>query len=137
MIAYNANAQKLPSEDQQASGDKAAAPMAIESNAKSSASKKQPARWPTTFWQQVSILTGRSFRQNRGNVWTAVNFLQSFAVALIVGGAWFQTGLSEVSSAVDGHGCQNECAAGAAAAAVAPFFVSSRLGCTGPTLVPR
>lgn len=73
-------------------------PMTLEDGPSSAAGDATDvtSRWPTTFWQQIVILTGRSFKQTRGNVWTAVNFLQSFAVALIAGGAWFQTGPTEV-----------------------------------------
>jgi hypothetical protein len=98
MLAYNAkNSSGSKAEDLAASAT--LTPMTTEDGAAKSAAGDATgltSRWPTTFWQQIVILSGRSFKQNRGNVWTAVNFLQSFAVAFVVGGAWFQTGPTEV-----------------------------------------
>lgn len=97
MLAYNAkHVSASKTEDMTASA--MLTPMTLENGPSSAAGDATDvtSRWPTTFWQQIVILTGRSFKQNRGNVWTAVNFLQSFAVAFVAGGAWFQTGATEV-----------------------------------------
>lgn len=74
-----------------------ASPKTAESNA---SLQGEESRWPTTFYQQFAILTARSFKQNRGALWTVVNFIQSFLVAFIVGGAWFQVGTDEVCCGV-------------------------------------
>lgn len=54
------------------------------------------AYYPTVWSEQVVILTQRAFKQSRGEVWTVVNFMQSFFIATVVAIIWFQTPEHEV-----------------------------------------
>eukprot|EP00055_Hartaetosiga_balthica_P011041 m.49154 g.49154 ORF g.49154 m.49154 type:complete len:663 (-) comp7438_c1_seq1:22-2010(-) len=51
----------------------------------------------TSFFRQVSILTSRGFKQNRGEVWTSYNMAQGISLSVTAGLAWFQLPKTEES----------------------------------------
>jgi ABC-type multidrug transport system ATPase subunit/ABC-type multidrug transport system permease subunit len=47
-------------------------------------------RWPTGWCQQFRVLYRRSFKHGAANFFTLVNFIQSVALALVVGAVYYQ-----------------------------------------------
>ena len=46
--------------------------------------------WPVSYGHQCSVLFSRAFFQQKGEIFTVVNFLQSVVMALLVGAMYFQ-----------------------------------------------
>lgn len=53
--------------------------------------------WPTTFWTQLTVLVGRTFKQSKPDILSKLNFIQTFSLALITGVIWFQSPYREES----------------------------------------
>ncbi|KNC81734.1 hypothetical protein SARC_05957 [Sphaeroforma arctica JP610] len=47
-------------------------------------------RWPVPWYQQLAVLTMRSWKQNLSEILAPINFIQSLVLAVVIGLLWFQ-----------------------------------------------
>ena len=54
-------------------------------------------KYPTTWWQQYSILTHRALKNSRSAIFTPLNLIKSLALGLVSGLLWYQLDYTEAN----------------------------------------
>ncbi|XP_020538939.1 ABC transporter G family member 9 isoform X2 [Jatropha curcas] len=62
--------------------------------------EKQSSQWPTTWWQQFTILLRRGIKERRHESFSGLRICQVLMVALLVGLIWWQTDISHLQDQI-------------------------------------
>ncbi|GKY97154.1 hypothetical protein MPSEU_000673800 [Mayamaea pseudoterrestris] len=54
-------------------------------------------KYPTSWWQQYTILTHRALKNSRSAIFTPLNLIKSFALGLVAGLLWYQLDYTEAN----------------------------------------
>ncbi|KAL2623258.1 hypothetical protein R1flu_003463 [Riccia fluitans] len=61
---------------------------------------KEKSKWPSTWWEQFSVLIVRSMRERRHEVFSGLRICQVLAVSIICGMLWFQSTPDQIQDQV-------------------------------------
>ncbi|KAG6540948.1 hypothetical protein Mapa_017669 [Marchantia paleacea] len=61
---------------------------------------REKVKWPTTWWEQFSVLTVRGMKERRHEVFAGLRIIQVFAISLVCGLLWWQSSTNDISDQV-------------------------------------